>query len=125
MSFSINRDGTILFVSDANPAVTQLEAAGKTQAQYDADYAAFQATWPLAWWKAAKLAEHLAYLQSFLNLANFVDAGTLTTVTGTQFSNFMASLTDNYRTKKASIIAATTSAQVIAIDVTSGYPANP
>jgi hypothetical protein len=124
-SINYQGNGTVLFVSDANPAVTQLEAAGKTQVQIAADYATFQATWPLAWWQAQQQAANFAYLSTFFNFVNFIDGGTLTTLTGTQVGNFIASCANNYRSKKAAIAAATTSAQVIAIDVTSGYPANP
>ena len=125
MSIQYQRDGTVLFVSEANPTVTQLEAAGKTQAQIDADYATFEATWPLAYWKTQRQADNFAFLSTFFNFVNFIDGGTLTTLTGTQVGTFIASCANNYRTKKAAIAAATTSAQVLAIDVTTGYPSNP
>jgi hypothetical protein len=125
MSIQLNRDGTILFISDADGLTTQLEPAGQTGAQITAAYATFQGTWSLAWWKITQQQNNLAYLQAYLNLANFVDGGASQTVSGTAVANFLASLTNNYRSKKAAIAAATTSTQVMAIDVTSGYPSNP
>ena len=62
MSLQYNRDGSVLFISEADRHVTQLEAAGKTQAQIDADYATFEATWPLAYWQAQRQADNFAYL---------------------------------------------------------------
>jgi hypothetical protein len=124
MSINYQRNGTALFVSDADPTVTQLET-GKTPAQIAADYVIFQATWPLAYWQRQRLADNYSYMTQFVNWVNFFDGGTITTVTAANVGSFIASAINNYRTKKASINAATTSAQVIAIDVTTGYPANP
>lgn len=125
MSIFYRADGTVLFQSDANPAVTQVESVGKTQAQITADYITFQGTWPLPWCQTYQLAALLAYLQNYLNLANFVDGGSSTGVTGTNVGSFLASLTNNYRTKKQAIQNASTSAQVWAVDFTTGWPANP
>jgi hypothetical protein len=59
------------------------------------------------------------------NLGNFIMQGTVTSVTGTQLANFLAQITNNYRTLRAQIAACTTKQQVGAIDITSGWPANP
>jgi hypothetical protein len=125
MTQQTNLDGTVLFISDADPAVTQLEAAGKTPDQLEVDYIIFKRTWPLAWCKTCQLAALLAYLQNYLNLSNFVDGGTATNVTGTGVGTFLADLTNNYRTKKQAIQNATTSAQVWAVDFQTGWPSNP
>jgi hypothetical protein len=125
MSKKYNRDGTVLFISDANPAVTQTEPAGLTNLQIDAAYNTFQQTWPLAYWQGVWQANNYAFLNQFFNFINFIDGGTLTTLTGTQVGTFIASCANNYRAKKAAIAAATTVAQVFAIDVTAGYPTNP
>lgn len=124
-SIQYNADGTALFVSDADPAVTQLEPAGKTTAQISADYVTFQGTWPLAWWQATQLANAYNYMNNFVNWPQFFDGGTLTTITAANVGNFLASAINNYRTIKKNIQNATTSAQVIVIDVTAGYPSNP
>lgn len=125
MSIMQNTDGSRLFISDADPNVTSLDAAGKTDAQYAADYVTFQGTWPLAWWKAQRLADNLNYMTGFVNWPNFIDNGTVTTVSAAAVGNFIAAVANNYRTKRNSINAAATSAACIAIDVSTGYPANP
>ena len=79
----------------------------------------------LAWWKA----QHQAALDELFNanfdLAKFIRAGTATGITAQNVGNFLVTITNNYRTLRADIAAATTVAGVQAIVITSGWPANP
>lgn len=59
------------------------------------------------------------------SLFAIADAGTSQTVTGAQFGNFCATAINNYRVKKAALLAATTQAELDAVDLTTGWPANP
>jgi hypothetical protein len=59
------------------------------------------------------------------NLPAFIRAGTVTPVTGTQVANFLATITSNYRSKRSDISTATTLAQLNAININAGWPANP
>lgn len=60
-----------------------------------------------------------------IGLLAFIQAGTLTTVTGTQVANFIASAANNYRTIRQTINNAPSIAEVEAVVLTSGWPANP
>jgi hypothetical protein len=75
--------------------------------------------------QSAKQAALDTYLNTNFNLVAFIRAGTVTSVTGTQLANFLATINNNYRTLRAQIAAATTVAQVNAINVNSGWPSNP
>lgn len=59
------------------------------------------------------------------DLAKFIRGGTVTTVTGTNIGTFLAQITNNYRTLRASIAAAANVAAVNAVNVAGGWPANP
>lgn len=125
MSIHYNANGTVLFTSDADPSVTQLQTAGQTQAAIDTAYAAFKATWPIAWLRAEKQADFDSYFDASFDIKAYIRAGTVTTVTGTQAGNFLAAITDNYRTLRASIASAANASTLNAINYTTGWPANP
>lgn len=59
------------------------------------------------------------------SLFAIADAGAATTVTAAQFGAFCATAINNYRVKKAALLAATTQAELDAVDLTTGWPANP
>lgn len=59
------------------------------------------------------------------SLFAIADAGTLQTVTAAQFGNFCASAINTYRAKKAAIQAATSAAELNAVDLSTGWPSNP
>ena len=81
---------------------------------------------------AAELAFHKAQQQELLDaefnanfdLAAFIRNGTATGITAAQVGTFLATITNNYRTLRASIAAATTVAQVQATNIAAGWPAN-
>ena len=82
---------------------------------------------------ATELAFHKVQAQAVLDatfnasfdLAAFIRAGTAVAITGTQVGTFLATITNNYRTLRASIANAATVAAVNAINPSSGWPANP
>ena len=63
-----------------------------------------------------------ALLLNNFNLISFIMAGNATPVTANQIGTFLATITTNYRTLRASITAATTVAQVQAININAGWP---
>lgn len=79
----------------------------------------------LSWWQRQQQASLDALFDARFDLAKFIRGGTVTTITATNVGNFLAQITNNYRSLRASIAAATTVAAVQAIDVTTGWPANP
>jgi len=125
MSINTNRDGTITMISDADHTVTQTLAAGTTADQIATAYTTFQQSWPLAFFQAQYQAKLDAFFDANFDLKAFIRAGSSTTVTGTNVGNFLATITNNYRTLRAQITAATTVAQVQAVNINSGWPANP
>lgn len=125
MSQRVNHDGTITFYADDGVTAPTTIAAGQTGAQVQTAYVTYQGTWNFALFQALQLAAAFAYMRDYVSMAALIDGGTSTSVTATQFGTFWASVANNYRTIKASIQAATTSAQVAAISITAGYPANP
>ena len=60
-----------------------------------------------------------------INLFVMIQGGTVTNLTGAQVGTFLAAVSNNYRTLVAQINAATTVAQVNAINIGAGWPANP
>ena len=82
---------------------------------------------------AAELAYHKAQTQTALDalfdanfdLTKFIRGGTVATITATQVGTFLAQIANNYRALRASIAAATTVAQVNAINPAGGWPTNP
>jgi hypothetical protein len=104
--------------------------SGMILAVYNAStFAAAVTTWnnslTLSQWQAIWQSNLDIFLDQFMNLNAFIRAGTLTNVTGTQVGNFLATICNNYRTLRASIAAAATPAAVQAININSGWPANP
>jgi hypothetical protein len=79
----------------------------------------------LAFHKAAKQTALDALFDAQFDLAKFIRAGTSTTITATNVGTFLATITNNYRSLRASIAAAGTAAAVDAINVAGGWPANP
>ncbi len=125
MSVNYQRDGTVLFISDVDPTVTQLEPANKTPSQIIADYAAFQATWPLTWWKSSRQGDLDTLLDANFDLKAFIRAGMATNVTAAGVGTFLATICNNYRSLRAQISAAVTIADIQSININSGWPANP
>ena len=80
---------------------------------------------PLAFLKAAKLATLKANVSARADMFGLMDSGSSTTVTSAQFSAFWASAINNYRTLKASIQNAPDVANLNAINLGTGWPANP
>jgi hypothetical protein len=82
---------------------------------------------------AAQLAYAKAQLQAALDaefdanfdLSKFIRGGTVTGITAAQIGTFLATITNNYRTLRASIASAANVAAVNAINIASGWPSNP
>ena len=79
----------------------------------------------LTYWKNLCQAKLDAEFDANFDLAKFIRGGTSTSITATNVGNFLAQITNNYRSLRASIANATTVAAVQAISITSGWPANP
>jgi hypothetical protein len=79
----------------------------------------------LAWHKQNKQAALDTLFDANFVLTEFIRNGTVTTVTGANVGAFIAQISNNYRTLRASIAAATTVAQVQAININAGWPSNP
>jgi hypothetical protein len=79
----------------------------------------------LATHKATKQAALDTLFSANFDLASFIRSGTNAAVTAAQVGTFLATITNNYRTLKASIANAATAAAADAIVVTGGWPANP
>lgn len=67
----------------------------------------------------------LALFTQNFNLAQFIINGTAATITATQVGTFLATITNNFRSLRASIAAATTVSQLNAININAGWPSNP
>ena len=59
------------------------------------------------------------------DLAKFIRGGTATGITAAQVGTFLATITNNYRTLRASIANAANVAAVNAVNIAAGWPANP
>ena len=79
----------------------------------------------LAYYRSAQQALLDAEFDQHFDLAKFIRGGTVTTVTATNVGNFLAQITNNYRSLRAQIAAAATVAAVQAINIASGWPSNP
>lgn len=79
----------------------------------------------LAYRKTKKIERLDAAADERISIIALIRAGAVTNVTGTQHAAFMAAATNNYRTIRAAINAATSIAEVEAVSLTSGWPANP
>lgn len=75
--------------------------------------------------QALKQAQLDVILGDNADIIVMIQNGTVSTLTGTQVANFLAGYANNYRNLRAQIAAATTAAQVRAIDINAGWPANP
>lgn len=133
---------TVTYATVSNIQPTGLCAAFQTQGHFVAqapegwlvdDAAAFltfvsaysgSAT-ELSWSKTQKQTALDTLFDANFDLAKFIRAGTLTTVTAAQFGTFLATITNNYRSLRAQIATASTVAAVNAINVSSGWPSNP
>jgi hypothetical protein len=78
----------------------------------------------LQYWKNKQQIALDATLDDNFSLPTFIRDGTIQ-ITGTNVGNFLAQITNNYRSLRSQIAGATTVAQVKAINVHSGWPANP
>lgn len=105
--FIVRQDGVMLA---SNPAAVQAIIDG-----YD----------PLPTLKAEKLARLKEAVQARADLFGLMDSGSSTSVTATQFGQFWAAAINNYRNLKASIQAAPDAQTLTAINLGSGWPANP
>jgi hypothetical protein len=119
------RDGSVLMVSDADNSVTSTIAPGWTSDSVTTAYNAFQATWPLATVQAQKQALLDLMFDAKFDLKAFIRSGSATNIAAAGVGTFLATITNNYRSLRAQIAAAPTSAAVLAIDITSGWPVNP
>lgn len=59
------------------------------------------------------------------DLAKFIRGGTSTTITAANVGTFLATITNNYRSLRAQIANASTLAILNAVNINSGWPANP
>lgn len=59
------------------------------------------------------------------DLAKFIRGGTISTVTAANVGTFLATITNNYRSLRAQIAAASSVAALNAININAGWPANP
>lgn len=83
---------------------------------------------PGQWLVAAKAQKQTVLDEQFDNkfdLAKFIRGGNSTTITANNVGTFLATITNNYRSLRASIAAAATVDAVVAIDLTAGWPGNP
>lgn len=108
--YSISPDG--LHVSDV-PTVTTAMAAFAGSAT------------ELAFWQARQQAALDAFFNANFDLAAFIRAGTATGITAANVGTFLATITNNYRSLRASIAAAANVAAVQAININAGWPSNP
>ena len=79
----------------------------------------------LSFHKTLKQSELDAFFDANFVLTEFIRNGTSTSITGANVGAFLAQITNNYRSLRIQIQAATAVAQVDAINVKSGWPANP
>lgn len=79
----------------------------------------------LAWAKRVKQAALDDQFDQHFDLAKFIRGGTVATVTAAQVGSFLATITNNYRSLRTSIAAASTVAAVQAINIAGGWPSNP
>ena len=79
----------------------------------------------LAYNKTIKQAALDALFDANFDLAKFIRGGQSTGITATNVGNFLATITNNYRSLRAQIAAATSVAQVQAININAGWPSNP
>lgn len=75
--------------------------------------------------QALKQAQLDQLLAANADIVHLVQGGQNNTTTGTGIANYLSSATNNYRSLRSQIATATTAAQVQAININAGWPANP
>lgn len=80
---------------------------------------------PFPYAKTRKQAALDKLLYDNFDFVKFIRAGSSTSITGNNIGNFLATITNNYRTKRAAITAATTQADLDAVNLATGWPNNP
>jgi hypothetical protein len=77
-------------------------------------------------WNKAQLQTSLdALLDKNFDLKAFIRAGTSSAITAANVGTFLAQITNNYRSLRTQIAAATTMTQLQAININAGWPGNP
>lgn len=79
----------------------------------------------LAFSKARQQTALDEFFNAHFDLAAFIRGGATTGLTGAQVGTFLAAIANNYRTLRVSIASAANVAAVNAVNVSSGWPANP
>lgn len=79
----------------------------------------------LAYTKAQKQTALDAAFDTNFDLTKFIRGGTATNITAANVGTFLATITNNYRSLRASIANAANVAAVNAININSGWPVNP
>lgn len=75
--------------------------------------------------KAVKQAALDALFDANFDLAKFIRGGTIATITAANVGNFLATITNNYRSLRAQIANAANMAALNSINISAGWPANP
>lgn len=75
--------------------------------------------------KAARQADLDGLLDANFDFKAFIRAGTATSVTAANVGTFLAQICNNYRTLRAAIASAADAGALAAINLNSGWPANP
>ena len=109
---TVSRRPDGVFVSDLATAngVIAAYVGGSTELSYN---------------KAQKQIALDVLFDSNFDLAAFIRGGTSTAITATNVGNFLATITNNYRSLRAQIANAPTLAILNAVNVNSGWPSNP
>jgi hypothetical protein len=110
MACSISPDG--LHVADGSTATTFLNTYVGSATE-------------LSWNKTQKQIALDALLDNHFDLTAFIRAGTVTTLTATNIGTFLATISNNYRTLRASIAVAADLTTLNAININAGWPSNP
>lgn len=79
----------------------------------------------LSWNKTKKQVALDVLFDANFDLKAFIRAGSATNITATNIGTFLATITNNYRSLRASIAAAANVAAVNAININAGWPSNP
>lgn len=79
----------------------------------------------LAWSKTQKQVTLDALFDANFDLAKFIRGGAATNITAANVGTFLATITNNYRSLRASIAAAANLTALNAININSGWPSNP
>ena len=101
-----------LHVSDMGTATTALSNYAGSAAQ-------------LAFVKTQKQTALDAVFDANFDLSKFIRGGASTNITAANVGTFLATITNNYRSLRASISGAANVSAVNAININSGWPANP